>query len=195
MTTFHDLVFGQPLADRPCGDCVACCILLNIDEPELVKPEGAICPNCTGAGCGIYDTRPQVCRGWNCAWKRIPSLPPETRPDRLGVMFTIERRLPPRNIFEHLYIVGCALNGEADFESRACRDMIRMFAEGPLPVFVSHGGMKTLVHPEPKLAHAIMHPVLARDAALAAEGRRWLARYAPFARAGAGDAARLPEGL
>jgi hypothetical protein len=194
-TTFHDLLFGPVLEDRPCGDCVACCVLLNIDEPELVKPEGAVCPNCTGQGCAVYDTRPQVCRGWNCAWKRIESLPSRTRPDVLGLMFTIERHLPPRNVFEHLYIVGCALTGPADFESADAREMIRMFSEGPLPVFVSWDGMKTLVHPEPLLADAIMNPAAHRDGARVAEGRRWLERYAPFAHAGAGEQAKLPEGL
>ena len=40
MTTIHDLMFGQTREDRPCGDCIACCQVLNIDEPELVKPQG-----------------------------------------------------------------------------------------------------------------------------------------------------------
>jgi hypothetical protein len=195
MTTFHDLLFGPVLEDRPCGDCVACCVLLGIDAPELVKPEGQVCPNCTGRGCGVYEQRPPVCRGWNCAWKRIASMPSWTRPEQLGVMFTVERRLPPRNVFEHLYIVGCALHGPQDFESPAARDAIRMFTEAPVPVFVSWDGMKTLAHPEPRLADAIMNPAPQKDRALVAQGRRWLKRYAPFARHGAGELTRLPYGL
>src|SRR5215475_5577523 len=106
--TFYDLMFGPPLADKPCGDCIACCVVPVIDTPELKKPEGEVCPNCTGHGCAIYDTRPEVCRTFNCAWKRIASMPLETRPDKLGVMISLERHLPPRNVFEHLHFVAVA---------------------------------------------------------------------------------------
>jgi hypothetical protein len=195
MTTVHDLMFGPTLEDRPCGDCIACCQVLNIDEPELVKPQGQLCPHCTGAGCGIYETRPQVCRSWNCAWKRIVSMPDETRPDAMGVLFTVDRHLPPRNLFENLYIIAVAVSNEADLDSRATRDAITMFTEGPLPIFVQWDGMKTLVHPEPMLADAIMNPQAATDPALVEAGRRWLERYAPFARVGADEQVMLPEGV
>ncbi len=192
MTTIHDLMFGPTIEDRPCGDCVACCQVLNIDQADLVKPEGQLCPHCTGAGCSIYETRPQVCRSWNCAWKRIATMPPETRPDAMGVLFTVDRHSPPRNLFENLYIIAVATGDEAALDSRNTRDAIRMFAEGPLPIFVSFGGMKTLVHPEPNLADAILHPAATFDRTLVEPGRQWLKRYAPFARAGSGDAAMLP---
>jgi hypothetical protein len=193
--TLADLMFGPSLDDRPCGECVACCVLPLIDTPELKKPEGQACPNCAGAGCAIYDARPEVCRTFNCAWKRIPSMPPETRPDRLGVMFTLERHLPPRNVFEHLYFVGVATGDPRALDSPSARDAIRMLSESVLPVFVSSGGIKTLVHPEPVLADAIANPAPQRDRALVKRGREWLKRYAPFARAGAGDHAKLPYGL
>jgi hypothetical protein len=62
-------------------------------------------------------------------------------------------------------------------------------------VFVSWNGIKTLVHPEPRLADAIMNPAPQKDRALVAQGRQWLKRYAPFARHGAGDQVRLPPGF
>jgi len=193
--TFNDLMFGSTLADRPCGDCIACCVVTNIDAPELVKPEGVICPNCTGNGCAIYDGRPEVCRTFNCAWKRIESLPIETRPDRLGVMFTLERHLPPRNLFEHLYYVGCAVGDPAALDSPLAKDVLAMLSQGVLPVFVSSNGMKTLVHPEPSLADAILNPAPQRDRALVRQGRDWLKRYAPFARLGGEEHTQLPYGL
>jgi hypothetical protein len=193
--TLADLMFGPPHDDRPCGDCVACCIVPLIDTPEFKKPEGQVCPNCSGKGCAIYDHRPEVCRTFNCAWKRIPSMPPETRPDRLGVMFTLERHLPPRNVFEHLYFVGVATGDPRALESAMAQDVLRMLGEGALPVFVSAGGTKTLVHPAPALADAIMNPAPQRDRALVKQGRDWLKRYAPFARAGAGERTKLPYGL
>jgi hypothetical protein len=190
-----DLLFGPPHDDRPCGDCIACCVIPLIDTPELKKPEGQVCPNCTGRGCAIYSTRPDVCRTFNCAWKRIASMPPETRPDRLGVMFTLERHLPPRNVFEHLYFVGVATGDPSALESPLAQDALRMLSEGPLPVFVSAAGAKTLVHPEPNLADAILNPAPQRDRSLVKQGRDWLRRYAPFARVGAGEHAKLPYGL
>jgi hypothetical protein len=193
--TLNDLIFGPALDDRACGDCVACCVLPDIDTPQLKKPEGQVCVHCTGQGCGIYETRPEVCRSFNCAWKRIASMPPETRPDRLGVMFTLERHLPPRNVFEHLYIAAVAVSEPAALQSRAARDALHMFAEGVLPVFASWAGTKTLIHPEPVQAEAIMNPAPQRDRALVKQGRAWLKRYAPFARAGGGEHTTLPDGL
>ena len=193
--TLADVMFGPSRDDRSCGDCTACCVVTLIDTPELQKPEGQVCTNCTGSGCAVYDSRPGVCRTFNCAWKRIPSMPPETRPDKLGVMFTLERHLPPRNVFEHLYFVGVATGDPRALESPMAKDVILMLSEAALPVFVSHAGMKTLVHPEPHLADAIMNPAPQRDRTLVKRGRDWLKRYAPFARTGAGEQTKLPYGL
>ena len=193
--TINDIIFGPVLEDRACGDCVACCVLPDIDTPELKKPEGQVCPHCTGKGCGVYATRPEVCRTFNCAWKRIASMPPETRPDRLGVMFTLERHLPPRNLFEHLYIAAVAVSDPAALQSRPARDALHMFSEGVLPVFVSWAGTKTLIHPEPAQADAIVNPAPQRDRGLVKQGRVWLKRYAPFARLGAGEQTKLPRGF
>ncbi len=193
--TLNDIMFGPVLDARPCGDCTACCVLPIIDTPELKKAEGETCPNCTVGGCAIYDARPQVCRTFNCAWKRITTMPPETRPDRLGVMFTLESHLPLRNLFEHLYFVAVAISDPRALQSRLTRDALHMLAESNLPVFVSWAGTKTLIHPEPALADAIMNPAPQRDRALVKQGRAWLKRYARFARASAGDQTRLPSGL
>ena len=191
--TIHDVMFGPTLQDRPCGDCIACCQVLNIDEPELVKPQGMLCPNCTGAGCSIYETRPQVCRSWNCAWKRIASMPPETRPDAMGVLFTVDRHLPPRNPFENLYVIAVAQERESDLQSQATRDAIQMFKAGPLPIFVQWDGMKTLVHPEPVIADAILNPGAVKDWRLRELARQWWERYDPFAKAGAEEQVLLAQ--
>lgn len=190
-----DLLYGPVHDDRPCGDCVACCIAPLIDTPEFKKAEGEVCPNCTGGGCAIYDARPGVCRTFNCAWKRIPTMPLETRPDKLGVMFTLERTLPPRNMFEHLFYVGVAVDDPRALETPLARDVLTMLSEGVLPVWVFWKGMKTLVHPNPDLADAILNPAPQRDRSLVRQGRDWLKRYAPFARLGGGEHTTLPDGL
>ncbi|MBX9884465.1 MAG: hypothetical protein K2X68_05795 [Novosphingobium sp.] len=59
-----------------------------IDDPELTKPSGIACQNCTTAGCGIYATRPQVCRDFICEWRRLAYLDEDWRPDRSGVLIT-----------------------------------------------------------------------------------------------------------
>ena len=193
--TLADLMFGPAHDDRPCGDCTACCVVPQIDTAEFKKAEGERCPNCVGGGCAIYDARPGVCRTFNCAWKRIASMPLETRPDKLGVMFTLERRLPARSLFENLYIVGVATGDPAALTSPRAEDVLTMLAEGVLPVFVASDGTKTLAYPGAALADAIANPAPQRDRALVKQGRDWLKRYAPFARAAAGDHSKLPYGL
>lgn len=58
--------------------------------PELDKPLNAWCRHATleggAGGCGIYRSRPGVCRSFRCGW--LDGLGGEQdRPDRLGVMW------------------------------------------------------------------------------------------------------------
>jgi len=78
------------VAGRECGSCTACCKTLKIDAPELKKFAGVLCTHCTaGARCTIYETRPQVCRDFFCAWRAMAYLGDEWRPDRCGVLIGI----------------------------------------------------------------------------------------------------------
>lgn len=70
---------------RPCDGCTACCYVLGIEE--LKKPPNALCPNMQAAGCGIYETRPASCSGFNCLW-RLKQMSEKDRPDVLGVVFS-----------------------------------------------------------------------------------------------------------
>jgi hypothetical protein len=82
------LASRQPHArNRRCGECTACCTFMRVDE--LRKPAKTPCPNCTGAGCSIYDSRPLTCRGWSCEWwLGNLGLTDTQRPDKLGLMFS-----------------------------------------------------------------------------------------------------------
>lgn len=54
---------------RSCGECTACCqgwLKAQIYEHEM-KP-GQPCPHATDKGCGIYETRPELCRNFRCGW-------------------------------------------------------------------------------------------------------------------------------
>lgn len=77
---------STPLAARACGPCLACCRELKIDTPELKKKAGPLCPHHTGTGCGIYDSRPQVCRQFLCGWRLFEELGDDWRPDLSGVL-------------------------------------------------------------------------------------------------------------
>ena len=70
---------------KSCGSCHFCCKVLEIEE--LKKKAGLLCGHCLGAdGCGIYTTRPQVCRDYYCQWKEDRGLSAQMRPDRVGTL-------------------------------------------------------------------------------------------------------------
>ena len=72
---------------RTCGECSVCCEYFAIDTVELRKAPDTLCPHCIRpAGCGIYDSRPSICREWHCGWRRLPALDLSWRPDRSGVL-------------------------------------------------------------------------------------------------------------
>lgn len=72
--------------DRDCGTCTACCVELAITTEGLEKHAGVACRHCTGAGCAIYESRPQFCRDYHCVWRSMPALADGWRPDLSGVM-------------------------------------------------------------------------------------------------------------
>lgn len=182
MTTIHDIVLGPAKPQRACGDCVACCQVLNIDTPQMLKPAGQMCMHCTGKGCGVYPNRPTACREWDCAWRRVASMPPETRPDKLGVLFTIDRQAEPRSPFDRLYFVGRAVSEARALYTEDALNVASMLAAGPLPIYICAGDKRELIYPREDLAAAILHPDRPHDPALAEEGRAWMAKYEPFAR-------------
>jgi len=75
-----------------CDGCTACCKILKIRE--LNKPANTWCGHCNiGVGCGIYDTRPESCRVYECVWLQSQRggkpLPLELRPDRSRVVIGV----------------------------------------------------------------------------------------------------------
>lgn len=70
---------------RVCGECVACCTVMRIEV--LGKEAGVPCQHLTASGCGIYATRPEPCRQYQCLWlQNGPLLRDEDRPSSLGAM-------------------------------------------------------------------------------------------------------------
>ena len=66
---------------KACGTCTMCCKVFRI--PEVDKLAGQWCRHVLqGRGCGIHDTRPDVCRQFFCYWMQNGSLGPDWRPER-----------------------------------------------------------------------------------------------------------------
>jgi hypothetical protein len=172
--SIRQVFFERLVAGRECGECTACCESLEINAPSLRKPANVLCPHNTGSSCRIYAERPDVCQTWYCLWRRIDALPEFTRPDKIGVMFSLERQDPARTPFEQLYIMARRIND--DFANPRARAAIQMFIdEGTLPVWLGLGADKLLIYPDKTLADAIMNPTSAPES-LAPQVATWRRR-------------------
>lgn len=71
---------------QDCGNCTLCCKF-----PKIVtynSTQGEYCEHCTpGVGCNIYESRPDECRLFLCAYAQMKVVKPEMRPDKCGMMF------------------------------------------------------------------------------------------------------------
>src|SRR5215472_516597 len=77
----------RPLVEgRSCGYCTVCCYATFIDTAEFQKAPGVVCEHCTGRGCGIYQSRPPICREFHCGWWYWNEVGEDWRPDRSGVL-------------------------------------------------------------------------------------------------------------
>lgn len=74
--------------DRQCEQCNACCIWLNGNSYGHAFGNGKSCFFLKDK-CSIYETRPEVCKKYYCAW--MQNLFPEwMRPDKSKVIISVE---------------------------------------------------------------------------------------------------------
>ncbi len=101
---------------RECGSCIACCRDLAIVEEGFNKLPGKVCDHCTGSGCAIYESRPQLCRTYHCGWRTLPNMDESWRPDRSGILITLDLRAESGEIGgdANLIVVGDASVVEGD---------------------------------------------------------------------------------
>jgi Fe-S-cluster containining protein len=74
---------------RECGSCSACCTALTIEV--LNKPQGTPCRHLRvmqGHGCSVYETRPTVCRRYQCLYLKGFGYEHSDRPDVTGILLT-----------------------------------------------------------------------------------------------------------
>ncbi|GLS66126.1 hypothetical protein GCM10007888_45080 [Methylobacterium oxalidis] len=117
----------------------------------LAKPAGILCRHNTGTACGIYLERPEACARWHCLWRKIGALPDELRPDRSGVVFSLESRPPIAEAPDEACIVGRAVDGVHAFDRWEVAEAFAMFVrEGSLPVWKASDRDATMLNRGPK---------------------------------------------
>ena len=126
---------------KACGPCYFCCKVLEIEE--FKKTAGKLCEHCVGSGgCGVYDTRPQVCRDYHCDWKEDRGLSSQMRPDKVGALLMEdadsdeyhavcdpEKPMAWRNPLGFRYLVDLAKDGQI-VKAKAGLRAWRIYADG-----------------------------------------------------------------
>lgn len=70
-----------------CGNCTACCKLLELHE--IPSKIGELCQHCDeGKGCKIYSGRPKECEEFLCMWAQMEHAGDELRPDKCDIIFS-----------------------------------------------------------------------------------------------------------
>ena len=174
------ILLGPVLSDRACGDCVACCTVLTVDTPEFRKPAGTPCGHLVSRGCGIHESRPEICRTWFCAWRRVAELPDEARPDRSGLLISLNFEQTPRNCFEGVAISVRAIANGATIVPSMVATILDSLCDRLVPVWFSDGSKKMLMHPENDVADLVMSGKPA-PAHLQEEVAAWREHYSLFA--------------
>ncbi|MBX9730371.1 MAG: YkgJ family cysteine cluster protein [Sphingomonas sp.] len=178
-TDVETMLLGPVLADRACGDCTACCTVLTVNTPEFSKPAGTPCANLCADGCGIHDARPGICRTWFCAWRRVAAMPDAARPDRSGLLVSINFVQAPQNCFEGVSINVRALAGSDAIENGMAAAVLDSLCDQLVPVWFSDGSKKMLMHPDSDVASLVLSGDPA-PAHLQDEVAAWRERYGVF---------------
>ena len=100
---------------RRCGECVACCTMLQIDAID--KPANVQCRHCDN-GCAIHTTKPQTCADYECAYYQGKDVPLSLRPDNCGIIFTKKSD----RIFSGILVTGVPVTDAARGQIQAFND-------------------------------------------------------------------------
>ena len=173
------MLLGPVLADRDCGDCTACCTVLTVDTPDFKKPAETPCRHLAARGCGIHAERPPICRAWFCVWRRMAEMPDDARPDRSGLLVSVNFERAPRNCLEGVSINVRALGGGA-IDKGIAATVLDTLCDRLIPVWFSDGSQKMLMHPENEVAGLVISGGPAPDH-LQDEVAAWRERYGVFA--------------
>lgn len=128
---------------RHCGNCFACCKILNIDSGALQKEADVLCPNYQHSlGCKIYDQRPEQCRQWYCGWRLLDALPDDYSPDKINIAFCMEKS--PKNASKMIIVARAyEMDYETAFATKTARHAFDLLIEAGHEVWLSNGILKT----------------------------------------------------
>lgn len=177
-------LLGTVLPGRACGDCMACCTVLTVDSPDFKKPAGVPCVHLSTDGCSIHPVRPHICRTWYCGWRRVAAMPDEARPDRSGLLVSLNFVRRPQNPLEAVAINVRLLPGSDAIASGMAGAVLDSLCTGLVPVWFSDGARKMLMHPAPEIADLVLSGGPAPPE-VAAEVAAWRDSYRAFATDGA----------
>lgn len=129
---YRGLMPVESLAVRECGDCNLCCHAPHLSAAEILpnehhlitpKPAGEKCHHCLDSGgCGIYQKRPHICKGYMCLWKAgLTDKPPMDA----GVCWTLQ----PDMLTGGCLVKGHALDADAVLRDVENREDMRWFME------------------------------------------------------------------
>jgi len=171
-TDIETTLLGPVLPNRACGDCTMCCTVLK-------KPGGVPCVHLGSHGCSIHAVRPTICRTWFCAWRRVASMPEEARPDRSGLLVSLNFNREPQNCFEGVSINVRAVAGSGAIDKTIAAVILDSVCDQLVPVWFSDGSRKMLMHPEQDVASLVLSGAPA-PAHLHEEVAAWRERYGVF---------------
>jgi hypothetical protein len=173
-------LLGPVLGGRTCGDCTVCCTALNVDAPDFKKPAESPCIHLGSRGCSIHAVRPRICRTWFCAWRRVANMPSQARPDRSGLLVSLNFVREPQNCFEGVSINVRLLAGSNAIENGMAARVLDSLCDQLVPVWFSDGSKKMLMHPDNDIAQHVISGSAA-PTPLQSEVRAWREHYGLFA--------------
>lgn len=110
-----------------CDGCTLCCKLLPVAWMD--SPAGRYCKECDpGVGCKIYDTAPEDCLKFRCAYNQMEKASINLRPDKCDVVF--------EKISDDVFI------GTVD----ASVKQLNKYANGQIESFLNQGFSVVLFH-------------------------------------------------
>lgn len=107
-------------------------------------------------------------------------MPDEARPDRSGILVSLNFVHEPQNCFDGISINVRALAGSGAIENGMAATILDRVCNQLIPVWFSNGSKKMLMHPENDVAQLVLSGAVA-PAHLQYEVAAWRERYGVFA--------------
>lgn len=145
---------------RSCNSCDVCCVYLNIVDPALRKPSGTRCPHLlSGAGCGIYASRPLTCQSFHCGWRYHKWVKDGLRPDLSGVLVLTRQEPDGDKRTGVLFLLMTEQAAWAD----GLAETVAAAVQSGLPVWLDVAGSSGEIGASSRIEHLLRDPVRQRN--------------------------------